>query len=287
MRSLAETALQCRMEILTTMDQRNSHSGMRSASRRRGLVLGLFAAMLCWFMASAPAQMVTAPGSPPSLQAPAAGAGLHLHSSQQSPDAAHTKGRSRHKPAVQPAPPPPVEGIRPVPPNLAEKPAVPPNVQWNGGLLSIDATNSDLADVFRAVQRVLGATVEGARPGERVVVHLGPGSPTEVLTALLDGSHYDYILVGKAEQPGSISRIVLATRQAEGAASAHPAPPPAPAQEEEESGEDAATPEPVRPGAPPRNSPRPGVPQAQPPQPLMPGQQPPELPPDSAPQPPQ
>ncbi len=62
----------------------------------------------------------------------------------------------------------------------AETPAMPPQVTYHDGLLSIRAENSTLGDVLRAVQNATGATIES--PGltsERVYVKLGPGEGTQ------------------------------------------------------------------------------------------------------------
>ena len=96
----------------------------------------------------------------------------------------------------------------------AETPATPPQVTFHDGLLSIRAENSTLGDVLRAVQNATGATIES--PGltsERVYVKLGPGEPRDVLASLLNGSHYDYILLGSPQQPNGVTRVMLTTRQ--------------------------------------------------------------------------
>lgn len=95
-----------------------------------------------------------------------------------------------------------------------ETPATPPKVSYQGGLLTIRAENSTLGDVLAAVQRATGATIDS--PGyasERVYVNLGPGEPRNVIASLLNGSRYDYILVGSAQQPNAVSRVMLTIRQ--------------------------------------------------------------------------
>ena len=47
---------------------------------------------------------------------------------------------------------------------------------------------------------------------DRVVAHLGPGQPKDVLAALLNGSRYDYIILGPMGQPGAVQRIILTAR---------------------------------------------------------------------------
>jgi hypothetical protein len=118
----------------------------------------------------------------------------------------------------------------------AETPANPPEVTFHDGLLSIRAENSTLGDVLRAVQNATGASIES--PGltnERVYVKLGPGEPRNILASLLNGSHYDYILLGSRQQPNSVARVMLTVRQssreqpAAPTAAARSTPPPPPA----------------------------------------------------------
>jgi len=106
-----------------------------------------------------------------------------------------------------PSPPPP-------PPTPEQMPAQTPEVSYSGGLLTINAPNSTMNDVLAAVRRVTGATIEKPPMGgsDRVVAHLGPGQPKDVLAALLNGSRYDYIILGPMGQPGAVQRIILTAR---------------------------------------------------------------------------
>jgi hypothetical protein len=81
-------------------------------------------------------------------------------------------------------------------------------------LLGIRAENSTLGDVLKAVQSATGASIDS--PGfasERVYVNLGPGEPRDILASLLNGSRYDYILLGSQQQPNSVARVMLTVRQ--------------------------------------------------------------------------
>src|SRR5208337_760604 len=61
-------------------------------------------------------------------------------------------------------------------------PATPARVSYQGGLLTISAQNSSLGEILRDVRKLTGASIE-IPPGtnERVVTHLGPGAPRDVL----------------------------------------------------------------------------------------------------------
>jgi hypothetical protein len=88
-----------------------------------------------------------------------------------------------------------------------------PQVTFQNGLLGIRAENSTMGDVLRAVQRATGASIDfPGSASELINVNLGPGALRDIVTSLLDGSRYDYILVA-SQQPNSIARIVLSMRR--------------------------------------------------------------------------
>jgi hypothetical protein len=68
-----------------------------------------------------------------------------------------------------------------------------------------------MAQVLFEVQRWTHAEIaipSGAEQ-ERVAADLGPGSPREVLTALLNGSRYNFIFVGTET---NLERVILTQR---------------------------------------------------------------------------
>ena len=120
---------------------------------------------------------------------------------------AHKHSTKQEQPA--PAPPP----VPPPPPTLEQMPALPPKVRFSNGLLTIVAENSTLADIMRAVRAQTGAVVEiPANATERVVTHLGPGPPRDVLVSLLHGSHFNYVMLGSPTRPGMLDRIILTSK---------------------------------------------------------------------------
>jgi hypothetical protein len=105
----------------------------------------------------------------------------------------------------QPAP----ESSR-VPPTLEQMPAVPPKVNFTNDVLTIVAENSTLGDVLRAVGTQTGAAIEMLTDAtERVVAHLGPGPARDVVTKLMNGSHFNYVILGSTAQPDHIDRVIL------------------------------------------------------------------------------
>lgn len=137
-------------------------------------------------------------------------------------------------PAAQPNATPPVV-LRP-----EQMPAVPPVITFTEGALTINAQNSTLGDILRGVRNQTGASVD--MPGnatERVMGKFGPGPARDVLTSLLNGTHFNYVLMGSATDPEALDRVVLtaksnggeapATQEASAAQPNQGPPPPAPA----------------------------------------------------------
>lgn len=110
----------------------------------------------------------------------------------------------------------------PRPPLPQELPPVAPTVTYRGGQLTIIAQNSTLFDILTGVRKATGAVVDAppASAGERVATRLGPGRPSDVLAALLNGSRFDYILLGSPQDPGGVRRLILSPRSGGGAAAA-------------------------------------------------------------------
>jgi hypothetical protein len=112
------------------------------------------------------------------------------------------------QPAPQPAPTPPPPPLTP-----EQGPAYPPEVSFKGGELTIVARNSTMGDVLTAVKQRTGAAVDmPAVSSERVVGRFGPGSPRDVMAQLLNGSHYNYVMLGSADDPNAVSKIVLTSK---------------------------------------------------------------------------
>lgn len=91
----------------------------------------------------------------------------------------------------------------------------PPQVTYQNGLLTIDAQNSTLSQVLRAVQARTGASVEmpSSAANERVMMQVGPGPARDVLNTLLNGSKFDYIILGMIGNPGGVQKVILTTRE--------------------------------------------------------------------------
>jgi hypothetical protein len=121
------------------------------------------------------------------------------------PSPAQAQPASAAQPQVQQAPSVPV--------TPEHEPASPPDVSFQGGRLTIVARNSTLGDVLNAVKQKTGASVDmPPASGDRVVGQFGPGAPRDVMAQLLNGSHFDYVLVGSTADPGALKKIVLTAK---------------------------------------------------------------------------
>jgi len=101
---------------------------------------------------------------------------------------------------------------------------VSPTVTYEKGQLTIVAPNSTLADILRAVHKQTGAEIDVPDAKERVVTHLGPGPAQEVLSELLNGSRFNYVMLGSPQNPGELTRVLLVARSGPDAANRTPQP---------------------------------------------------------------
>jgi hypothetical protein len=110
------------------------------------------------------------------------------------------------QPQVAPAPPPP--------PSPEQMPPQAPQVSYLNGQLTVISQNATLGDVLSAVQKQTGAVIDFPAGGatDRVAGRLGPGSPRDVLASLLNGSHFDYVMVGSNNNPGGVEHVILTPR---------------------------------------------------------------------------
>jgi hypothetical protein len=131
--------------------------------------------------------------------------------SAQSPQSTH---RTRAKKKELPPPPLPSGTQGPVPQvPLDSLPAVAPQVTYDDGLLTIVAPNSTLGDILRSVKKHTSADIDvPATASERVVTRLGPAPAREVMAELLNGSKFNYILLGSPQDVNVLTRVVLVAK---------------------------------------------------------------------------
>ena len=114
---------------------------------------------------------------------------------------------------------------RPVPPvPLDALASVPPQVTYENNQLTIIAPNSTLADVLRAVRKLTGADIDVPSAPERVVTRIGPGPARDVVAELLNGSRFNYVLLGSPGDTSALTRVVLVAKSGPQDIAPNPAP---------------------------------------------------------------
>jgi len=89
-------------------------------------------------------------------------------------------------------------------------------VSYQDGMLSITSNKGSLADVLNEVHLQTGAdiAIPAGAEQENVAVSLGPAPPRDVVAKLLDGSHYNFIIVGADGDISKIGRVILSLKGA-------------------------------------------------------------------------
>ena len=185
---------------------------------RSGLkIAGLFV-LLGGLASAVPQAQIRAGVSAKGADVTSAPAKAANNSQQQQPAALKSSGNRRQKPAPAIIEPPaqaivPVVQQAPVvqvPLHPEQMPPVPPKVSYQNGLLSVEATNSTLGDILNSIRTKAGIQIDGLQGAtDRVAAKLGPAPADTVLTALLRGSRYDYLILGRPEQPEIVQRLIL------------------------------------------------------------------------------
>jgi hypothetical protein len=153
--------------------------------------------------------------------------GVGRADTQTTPHRIHKAKKQQPPPLPPPLPSGPQGPVPQVP--LDAIPAVAPQVSYQDGLLTIVAPNSTLADILRGVRKHTAADLEiPSTASERVVTRLGPGPAREVMAELLNGSRFNYILLGSPDNANLLVRVVLVAKtsdtQTAGAAGAAQSP---------------------------------------------------------------
>jgi hypothetical protein len=125
---------------------------------------------------------------------------------------ASQKKTKKQQPQLPPLPSGPTGPVQPIP--LDSIAAVPPQVTFENNQLTIVAPNSTLGDILRAVRKSTGAEIEIPAAPERVVTNLGPGPAREVVAQLLNGSRFNYVLLGSPTDDATLTRVVLVAKSA-------------------------------------------------------------------------
>lgn len=131
------------------------------------------------------------------------------------------KTTKAQKPQLAPLPSGPTGPVQQIP--LDSMAPVAPQVSYQNAQLTIVAPNSTLGDILRAVRKQTGAEIEIPPATDRVVTHLGPGPAREVMAELLNGSRFNYVLLGSPADNSVLTRIVLVAKVTTPEANPNPA----------------------------------------------------------------
>jgi|CZKH01.1.fsa_nt_gi hypothetical protein len=137
---------------------------------------------------------------------------------------------------------------------ITPPPAPPPLlVSFQGGMLTITSNKASLSEVLFAIHQRTGAdiAIPAGAEQEKVVAEIGPASAPEVLSRLLNGSKFNFLILSSASDPATLDRVILSARP-EGPAPAYRPQPQA------QSDDDAEGETPVK--APPPPAPAPAAP---------------------------
>jgi hypothetical protein len=126
------------------------------------------------------------------------------------------KGKKSAKAEKKEEPPEPLPPAAPVAQMTpADLPPSPPQVSYLNGQLLVLSQNATLGEVLNAIRTRTGAQIEypAAAAQERVATRLGPGPARDVLAQLLNGSRFDYVILGNPQQAGGVQKVILTPKQ--------------------------------------------------------------------------
>jgi hypothetical protein len=196
-------------------------AGKRPIFRRRPgnvlrlteLRLSLSRLLWCGIAGVSFAAFVPVVASSQTTPSPAAATNTPAPASAPTTTPAKHRKKAQAVPVAAPVPPPQPM----VAPNLLDQPATPATVTANNHELTVKAENSSLSQILHQVSSATGMKLDGLGGDERVFGSFGPAAPREVITALLNGTSYNVLMVG--DLPNGAPRQLLLTRKASGGAS--------------------------------------------------------------------
>jgi hypothetical protein len=88
------------------------------------------------------------------------------------------------------------------------------SIQFANGALSIHCNNATLSEVLFQIQKVTGAeiAIPSGTEQQKVAGDFGPGSASEVLSDLLNGSGLNFVVVGSETDPNMLRSVILSRK---------------------------------------------------------------------------
>jgi hypothetical protein len=90
-------------------------------------------------------------------------------------------------------------------------------VDFSDGMLTIHASNATLSEILFQIQKKTGAeiAIPSGTEQDRVAADFGPGTPSEVLAQLLNGSGLNFVVVGSEADPRALRSVILSRKGAD------------------------------------------------------------------------
>lgn len=119
-----------------------------------------------------------------------------------------TKSPAHHVSTAKTTTPPATAGAR------RSAPVNGVSVEFANGMLSIHANNASLSEVLFQIQKKTGAeiAIPAGTEQERVAADFGPGTASEVLSQLLNGSGLNFVVVGSESDPNALRSVLLSPK---------------------------------------------------------------------------
>lgn len=159
---------------------------------------------------------------------PAHAWGLSMQAAQQQPAVASSGRETHHKGSAKPgsAAGDPQSQLGAKISGTPSSPVKPASVSLQKGILQVQADGSDLHQILREIADRGGMTIDGMVPSVRVYGRYGPANSRDVLTDLLTGLGYNFMMVGTT-QSGVPQKLLLTDRSNQPTSPAAAAPAPA------------------------------------------------------------
>jgi hypothetical protein len=99
-----------------------------------------------------------------------------------------------------------------VPVEAPARPAL--EVSFRRGMLSISSNKANLSEVLFAIHQQTGAeiAIPAGAEQEQVVAEIGPAPAPEVLSQLLNGSKFNFLILSSTTDPRALDRVILSSR---------------------------------------------------------------------------
>jgi len=92
-------------------------------------------------------------------------------------------------------------------------PASAPRISYQNNELTVVAENASLGEVLNGIRAATGMKIEGSSgSADRVTAKIGPAPVRDVLLSLLEGSRFDFAMLGSETDPQRVERLLLSAR---------------------------------------------------------------------------